>query len=175
MKRGKRICRRHVDLVSGVPCDHASDHHAVIVIIIIITITTDNQKCVILNNEKHFWWNSLCVTSSVAKPCTLHTQKVMGLSTNLNQLVGGLEPFFSIQLGISSSQLTKLYFSEGLVNHQPVKQCYQTQTINIVINCESVIFWLALLRTLAKWRQGAHTYRFAGLSDLAGRGGQRPR
>ena len=86
MKRGKRICRRHVDLVSGVPCDHASDHHAVIliIIIIIITITTDNQKCVILNNEKHFWWNSLCVTSSVAKPCTLHTQKVMGLSTNLN-------------------------------------------------------------------------------------------
>ena len=37
--------------------------------------------------------------------------------------------------------------------------------------------WL-VLRTLAKWRQGAHTYRFAGLSDLArlaGRGGQRPR
>ena len=36
-------------------------------------------------------------------------------------LVGGLEHEFylSIQLGVSSSQLTKSYFSEGLVNHQP--------------------------------------------------------
>ena len=28
--------------------------------------------------------------------------------------------FFPIQLGMSSSQLTNSYFSEGLVNHQPV-------------------------------------------------------
>jgi hypothetical protein len=36
-------------------------------------------------------------------------------------LVGGLEHefYFSIQLGMSSSQLTKSYFSVGLVNHQP--------------------------------------------------------
>ena len=36
-------------------------------------------------------------------------------------LIGGLEhlDYFSIQLGISSSQLTKSYFSEGWLNHQP--------------------------------------------------------
>ena len=35
--------------------------------------------------------------------------------------VGGLEhEFYSIQLGVSSSQLTKSYFSEGQVYHQPV-------------------------------------------------------
>ena len=36
-------------------------------------------------------------------------------------LVGGLELvyYFSIQLGMSSSQLTNSYFSEGWLNHQP--------------------------------------------------------
>ena len=36
-------------------------------------------------------------------------------------LVGGLEHEFyaSIQLGISSSQVTNSYFSEGWLNHQP--------------------------------------------------------
>jgi len=38
-----------------------------------------------------------------------------------SHLVGGLEHEFyvSIQLGMSSSQVTRSYFSEGLVNHQP--------------------------------------------------------
>ena len=127
MKRGKRICRRHVDLVSGVPCDHASDHHAVIVIIIIIT--TDNQKCVILNNEKHFWWNSLCVTSSVAKPCTLHTQKVMGLSANLNQLVGGLEPFFFHSVGNFIIPTDEVIFFRG-VGQPPTSKTVLSNTDN---------------------------------------------
>ena len=39
-------------------------------------------------------------------------------------LIGGLEHFFifSIQLGMSSSQVTNSYFSEGWLNHQSVKR-----------------------------------------------------
>ena len=41
-------------------------------------------------------------------------------SVNRHDLVGGLEPFsFFHILGMSSSQSTKSYFSEGFVNHQP--------------------------------------------------------
>ena len=45
----------------------------------------------------------------------------MGTLKHYHVLVGGLEHvlFFHI-LGISSSQLTKYHFSEGLVYHQPV-------------------------------------------------------
>jgi len=57
------------------------------------------------------------IKRTTEKPCPTPTIP----NPNHHQLVGGLEhDFFSIQLGISSSQLTNSYFSEGYVNHQPV-------------------------------------------------------
>ena len=61
-------------------------------------------------------------------------------------LLGGLEYgfYFSIQLGISSSQLTNSYFSEGQVNHQPVKWIVKvTETVGCQCRLQMDFPWIS--------------------------------
>ena len=71
-----------------------------------------NLKRNITWHESRSW-----LSNGVAQPVTYH-HLVAGASNSY--LIGGLEHFFFLHiLGLSSSQLTFIFFQRGLVNHQP--------------------------------------------------------
>ena len=78
---------------------------------------------------RHFWGSGFFVSKTWIEP-NLTSQLV---HRDIFWLVVG--NFFSIQLGISSSQLTNSYFSEGWVYHQPVfvilSGCFKISMISL--------------------------------------------